>query len=179
MLTLLQPCTVRDFMNYVKYVEHSAENLQFFLWYRDYCARFEQLPQSERALSPIWTAEKAEAEAAVNAGHNRSKHVEPGIAAVLKGTDFAEGGQGGVVTERADPFDTPPKSSVDEKRDPMSDYGSSMGDEKTVASSAHRTIASQAFDDAGMKWKPCKCLLRRAHLDAVLLTSHSHHAALS
>ncbi|KAK6437152.1 hypothetical protein LTR95_006647, partial [Oleoguttula sp. CCFEE 5521] len=30
------PCTTRDFMNYLKYIEYSAENLQFFLWYRDY-----------------------------------------------------------------------------------------------------------------------------------------------
>lgn len=26
-----QPCTTRDFMNYLKYIEYSAENLQFFL----------------------------------------------------------------------------------------------------------------------------------------------------
>lgn len=30
-LTLWQPMTVRDFMNYLVYVEHAAENLQFFL----------------------------------------------------------------------------------------------------------------------------------------------------
>lgn len=39
-------------MNYLKYVEYSAENLQFFLWYRSYVARWSQLPENESKLSP-------------------------------------------------------------------------------------------------------------------------------
>jgi hypothetical protein len=42
-------------MNFLKYIELSAENLQFFLWYRDYSKRFNELPASEKALSPEWT----------------------------------------------------------------------------------------------------------------------------
>ncbi|KAL1960516.1 hypothetical protein VTO42DRAFT_7815 [Malbranchea cinnamomea] len=49
------PCTVRDFMDYLLYVERAAENLQFFLWYRDYKRRFAHLPPSQRSLSPEWT----------------------------------------------------------------------------------------------------------------------------
>jgi len=45
-------------MNYLVYIEHSAENLQFFLWYRDYVARFARLPASEKALSSLWVDEK-------------------------------------------------------------------------------------------------------------------------
>lgn len=36
----LQPCSTRDFMSYLQHVEHAAENLQFYLWYRDYATRF-------------------------------------------------------------------------------------------------------------------------------------------
>ena len=50
-------------MNYLKYIELSAENLQFFLWYRDYVSRFDGLPANEKALSPEWTVEQAEVEA--------------------------------------------------------------------------------------------------------------------
>ena len=50
-------------MNYLVYIEHSAENLQFFLWYRDYLKRFDELPPNERALAPEWSAEQAEMDA--------------------------------------------------------------------------------------------------------------------
>jgi hypothetical protein len=39
-------------MDYLFYIEHNAENLQFFLWYKDYCQRFEALPEREKSLSP-------------------------------------------------------------------------------------------------------------------------------
>ncbi|EEQ91673.2 hypothetical protein RJZ56_001076 [Blastomyces dermatitidis] len=48
------PCTLRDFMNYLKYVERNAENLQFFLWYRDYSRRFALIADNQRQLSPEW-----------------------------------------------------------------------------------------------------------------------------
>lgn len=39
-------------MDYLIYVEHSAENLQFYLWYHDYVRRWNALSNSEQALSP-------------------------------------------------------------------------------------------------------------------------------
>lgn len=50
----LPPCTLSDFMDYMVYVAHDAENLQFYLWLRDYTARFNALRSEERALSPEW-----------------------------------------------------------------------------------------------------------------------------
>ena len=44
-------------MNFLKYIELSAENLQFYLWFRDYSKRYNELPDSEKALSPEWTSE--------------------------------------------------------------------------------------------------------------------------
>ncbi|KAF2404287.1 hypothetical protein EJ06DRAFT_469581 [Trichodelitschia bisporula] len=54
------PMTARDFMHFAKYVEHSAENLQFFLWFKDFAGRFEALTENERKLAPEWTREQTE-----------------------------------------------------------------------------------------------------------------------
>jgi len=141
-------------MNYLKYIEHSAENLQFFLWFRDYSARFDKLPASEKSLAPQWTQAHVEAEASGNAP-TRPKRMEPEIAAILKDTDFADSHRKPGM-DKVDPFTTPSKSSEDESRENGSDYSSYMSNEKTLASShVHSSVAEQAFDDAGMKWKPC------------------------
>jgi hypothetical protein len=47
-------------MDYLVYIEHSAENLQFYLWYRDYVRRWNSLPTSQRALSPKLQPEPAD-----------------------------------------------------------------------------------------------------------------------
>ncbi len=47
-------------MDYLLYIEHSAENLQFYLWYRDYIRRWNALPASQRALSPRLQPEPAD-----------------------------------------------------------------------------------------------------------------------
>ena len=80
-------------MNYLIYIEHAAENLQFFLWYRDYVKRFDAMPASERALAPVWTMEQAEAEAMINQNNQSTlgpKTVSAETAAVFKGTDVSE-----------------------------------------------------------------------------------------
>lgn len=43
-------------MNYLLYVEHSAENLQFYMWHQNYVQRFNKAPESDRKLAPEWTA---------------------------------------------------------------------------------------------------------------------------
>lgn len=168
-------------MNYLKYVEHTAENLQFFMWYRDYCTRFEQLPESEKVLSPVWTKAQMDAEAA-GAQSTRPKRVNPAVAEVLKGTDFAEGTPMAAEADKKDPFNTPPKTpSLYEKRDAMSsEYASTYGDEKTLASTmANSNRADEAFDDAGMKWKPCKPHYEYfAYLFDTADMCHSYRAAL-
>jgi len=39
-------------MDYLYYVEHEAESLQFFLWYYDYMQRWSKLLPRQKALSP-------------------------------------------------------------------------------------------------------------------------------
>ncbi|KAL8901662.1 MAG: hypothetical protein Q9192_000421 [Flavoplaca navasiana] len=52
----LPPCALQDFMDYLVYVSHDAENLQFWIWLNAYSSRFYTLPPSEQALSPPWSA---------------------------------------------------------------------------------------------------------------------------
>ncbi|KUJ18357.1 uncharacterized protein LY89DRAFT_46694 [Mollisia scopiformis] len=50
----LPPCSLNDFMDYLIYVEYNAENLQFYLWYKDYTKRFNALPEKDKVLSKEW-----------------------------------------------------------------------------------------------------------------------------
>lgn len=43
-------------MDYLIYISHDAENLQFWIWLNAYSTRFYDLPASEQALSPPWSA---------------------------------------------------------------------------------------------------------------------------
>ena len=150
-------------MNYLKYIEFSAENLQFFLWFKDYVQRFDQLPKSEQALAPIWSVEQAEADATANTT-KPSKRSNAAVSEALKGTDFADG-----KTQGSDPFTTPAKTpSLEEKRDVMSEYGSSNGEFSQNTKSTHHTVASGAFEEAGMKWKPFTMQPYRDEIDRVI-----------
>ena len=46
-------------MEYLVYVAHDAENLQFYLWLSDYTKRFHAISARERMLSPIWSADQS------------------------------------------------------------------------------------------------------------------------
>ncbi|KAL2131628.1 hypothetical protein VTI74DRAFT_4812 [Chaetomium olivicolor] len=92
------PCTLRDFMNYLIYVERSAENLQFFLWYRDYARRFRDAKTADLALAPEWTqAMEDEAVARIKKEHADKVRRPPSrdAAAIFKGTDFEKAVEGG------------------------------------------------------------------------------------
>ena len=157
---LSQPCTTRDFMNYLIYIEHAAENLQFFLWYRDYTKRFAELPASERCLAPEWTKDKAEAEE--RAAQNNPvlpKKVSPETAIAFKGTDFAPPSVS-VVEYGSNPFHTPPRTPVPQDGRESTLGGSDWGDDGSTLKSSHKSNyqkkAANAFEAADVKLQPCK-----------------------
>lgn len=149
------PCTTRDFMNYLKYIEHSSENLQFFLWYRSYVERFANLPDSEKVLSPEWTMAQADAEQVISQQVRRQK-VNPVIAEAFKGTKFDKRSPQVASSDRGHTSDSYSSSpSSDEKRDFDSEYGTSFGDARTmVDGSIYAAKAEEAFEGAGLQWKP-------------------------
>ena len=143
-------------MNYLIYIEHAAENLQFFLWYRDYLKRFDALPASEKALAPVWTVEQAEAEANAIQNPTATKMVSPETAAVFKGTDFAPA-KSSVVEVKKNPFNTPPMTPSTERESVLqSDTWSEMGSTFATSNKSYQQKAGDAFQGADLKWQPCK-----------------------
>ncbi|TLS22902.1 uncharacterized protein PpBr36_06340 [Pyricularia pennisetigena] len=51
------PLSLSEFMDYLIYIEHNAENLQFFLWYSDYVQRWSRLSRRQKSASPPWSTE--------------------------------------------------------------------------------------------------------------------------
>ncbi|MCJ1447634.1 MAG: hypothetical protein MMC23_008145 [Stictis urceolatum] len=139
-------------MNYLIYIEHAAENLQFFLWYKDYLKRFEALPEREKALAqPI--AAKSE-EAMTPRGPPRKPKISPEAAKAFDGTAFAPII---VVSEKPpNPFEDDARSSI--TRPSLSRPGSRWDDETTTLQSStranHQQSAASAYEAAEVKLQP-------------------------
>ncbi|EPS38141.1 hypothetical protein H072_8117 [Dactylellina haptotyla CBS 200.50] len=52
------PCSIVDLLNYLRFIEHSPEHLEFYLWHEDYVKRFDALTEEEKARSPAWESTK-------------------------------------------------------------------------------------------------------------------------
>lgn len=133
-------------MNYLIYIEHAAENLQFFLWYRDYTRRFHAAPASETALAPEWT-QAMEEDAIARIQKDAVSKVKRGptttVMSIFQGTDFEKTLEIHLDAVR-DPFSTPPGSSA-------GDGASFSGSEVTLP----MRQAREAFYTAGAE-RPCK-----------------------
>ena len=152
----LQPCTLREFMDFSKYIERNPENLQFYLWHRDYLKRFDNLPDSERNLAPEWTVERANAEAEAARLEEKPKKVNPTAAAVLKGTDFdTKPGKAAVSDVHPDPFKDPPQTPKTE-RDSMapSNAGGDHDTSTLVTPMNPSKTAAAAFESVNVP-QPC------------------------
>lgn len=134
----------------MKYIEHDAENLQFYLWCRSYTERFRRLPESEKALSPEWALAKTEAD--VNAIHHQLPKMNPAIMAALAGTDFEKTPR---INVQEDPFGgdwnsmRSPSGNKDEKGVIVTTVVHSPRLDKSMTEKA-----KEAFDDAGIQWAP-------------------------
>ncbi|TFB03228.1 hypothetical protein CCMA1212_004712 [Trichoderma ghanense] len=149
------PMAIRDFMNYLVYVEHAAENLQFYLWFKSYEKRFAEATSSEVALSPEWTqAMEDEVVARVRKEQVEKMRREPAAtAAIFEGTDFEK--QAG--DRKGNPFNTPPRSA-----NAVSDHDSlaaswealtvgGNSNTHTTSTASSKTLAADAFQTAGAR----------------------------
>ena len=154
-------------MNYLIYIEHAAENLQFFLWFRDYSKRFSDLPEGERRLAPEWTVEQAEAEAMANQNNtNSTKFVSAETAAVFKGTDFAPP-MSSVVEVKGNPFSTPPRTPTKERESfahSENNWSESASTVNSSFKSSYQKKAAGAFEAADLKLQPCEQYVRLLYL---------------
>jgi hypothetical protein len=122
-------------MNYLIYIEHAAENLQFYLWYRDYLKRFYELPKREQDLAPQWTAQMLDATTtAAQAEKNAASKLDVNAPDMFK--DTAKG-----------------RESVS-----RSDYGWDNDSTPTLNRAAkvnYRKLAAAAYAAADVKVEPC------------------------
>ncbi|KAJ2894260.1 hypothetical protein MKZ38_007794 [Zalerion maritima] len=151
------PLTLRDFLNFLLYKEHSAENLQFYLWYQDYVKRFSQAPYADLALAPEWTKEKEDEVAAVLLKEaHRGMRKAPAVAKTMfSGTDFEKKPitEPQISLDKAaggDPFATPPQTPRGERKEEeyeLSPMLSPVSCAPTMAT--YRSQADDAFAAAG------------------------------
>lgn len=147
---------LRDFMNYLIYIEHAAENLQFFLWYKDYEKRFGEANVSDISLSPEWTqAMEDEAMARVRREQADKMKKEPAAAvAIFKGTDFEKN----AGSKGSNPFNTPPRSANGVPDGDLTWDGETIDASSNMFSVSHgnsRTQVAEAFQAVGAM-APCK-----------------------
>lgn len=146
-------------MNYLVYVERSAENLQFYLWYKDYTKRFASLPQSDLVLSPEWTEKQGTTKAKHGAKAPKSLGIT--VESMLKEGDISP------AQLSPNPFNTPPPSicgddkSISSSTVITSDPGPTSTNSKLTA----REVAAEAFENAD-RLQPCmfSLLIPRASL---------------
>ena len=146
-------------MDFLRYIEYDAENLQFFIWYRDYCRRFDELPEREKKLAPVWTAEQALAEKTSAEKEKLPKKLASSAADVLKGTDFDPNARTGMPEAAPNPFNTPPRTPSASAADYDSMAPSTIGysDDATTLRAGtidHSKRTEAAFEDAGTL-QPC------------------------
>lgn len=106
-------------MNFLLYIENSAENLQFYLWFRDYVRRFDQLPENEKKLSPKWIPEPSKPKIAptkttshVDMTLEEKQKADQEVSAAIKGSDFDPQVKPKVSEVGYNPFNTPPRTPI-------------------------------------------------------------------
>jgi hypothetical protein len=148
------PVTVRDFMNFLKYVEHSAENLQFYLWFKDYVMRFEALPAGERSLSLEWTQAQEEAENVAYRAQLKQKPLNLEANEILKAQNLATDKET-PTSENQNPF-TDSRDTSSRGSKPEDELGSIIHPVNGCHSTktGHSYGAEAAFEEAGCKFQP-------------------------
>lgn len=158
-------------MDFLRYIEYDAENLQFYLWYRDYCKRFAELPESEQNLAKEWTPEQALAEKNNAEKEKLPKKIAPEAAAALKGTDFDPQTKVMIPEAVPNPFNTPPRTPSATDRDSVAP--STVGWSEDGSTLPHGTLnygkkTQAAFDEAGAL-QPCMFVERRMSVPVPML----------
>ena len=133
-------------MDYLVYIEYNAENLQFYLWYKDYVRRFNALDENKRALSPEWTPESADVpNLAKDSEKEPKKKAKRETIAGMMETGY-DAKTATLFSEKENPT-SPTRSTL---KDNGSIVAPSISDATTLAPSTAEVTAQ-----AGLKWQPC------------------------
>ncbi|ESZ94790.1 hypothetical protein SBOR_4809 [Sclerotinia borealis F-4128] len=132
------PMTVREFMNYLEYIEHAPENLQFFLWFRDYTLRFEKSKPSNPFSTPPTTA-TSERKDFASEYHNDS------AVRFCDGVDDER-----PINQIKSIMNSPPQFIAPWETD-FDKEGSSLMEVPSSAQDSYRVVAEQTFIRSGVK----------------------------
>lgn len=141
-------------MQYLVYIEHNAENLQFYLWHKDYAQRFSNLPASEQALSPEYAppreaiAQPAPAVSRPIVSRANKNFVEKTFVAEEV---LAKEMQSNRLES---PFATPPMTPRGTDNVTPFMTNNTMNAESLIGIN-HKQAAADAFDKVDVKWQPC------------------------
>lgn len=155
-------------MNYLLYVEHAAENLQFYLWLRDYEKRWQELPQADQELSPPWDSASVIPEAQTPASIPKTEAARSAqkiLAQSELGTKSKPTGAGAfpgnasasfLPPGSANPFNTPPRTpnkSLDGDT-PTTEIMPWDAASAPVKTPHYTETAADAFAAVDIKWQP-------------------------
>lgn len=125
-------------MDYLLYVSHDAENLQFWLWLQDYTQRFYAAPRSEQALSPLWV----DMETSQPDGNASDRPLRSADKSKFDVSEY--------------------EIKLDLTESPLSPVSSAQFDKQSFISavaSSNRTVADSLEDanaQSGLKWQGCR-----------------------
>jgi hypothetical protein len=137
-------------MDYLVYVEYNAENLQFFLWYRDYVRRFDALPEKEKIPSPEWIPEATDLPDLSHdpeMGEKKRTKRDTLATAMDRGYDSKTA----ALLDDESEFQTTPTS-------PGRHISVMKGNGSTIAFSVSESMTpstAELTSQAGLKWQPC------------------------
>ncbi|TID27624.1 regulator of G protein-like protein [Venturia nashicola] len=154
----LPPATLEDFMDYLIYVAHDAETLQFYLWLKEYRKRYASLRREEQALSPEWQARPVEDRKLTQ------KKEGTGSSGAFPVVDKeSEMRMKDLSRAAKDVFDEPPMSPTATATDYESFITKSVDSQKTFQE--HSDDANTAV---GLKWQPFTCQPFRSEIAKVV-----------
>lgn len=142
-------------MNYLLYIEFAAENLQFYMWFRDYAKRFNGSPDHEKSLAPPADCEKQDPDGIASPKSPKMPRVVTRevatVATILAGTDFATPGT--QAEKSANTFETVEMLDSASTRSPWDDDVSTL---KSSKRTDYRTLAATAYESADVRAQPCE-----------------------
>jgi hypothetical protein len=135
-------------MDYLIYIEHNAENLQFFLWYRDYERRFYDLPGKERVLSPEWIPETKEVPKLAKDPEKEAMKAKRNGPNALNDIGYDSRGAALFTEDR--------ELAAAEDRQASVFCDSRSTTDPSVSDVTSTPTLAEATAQAGLKWQPCR-----------------------
>lgn len=155
------PMTCRDFMRYLVYVEHCAENLQFYLWFKDYEKRFTELSKCERDLSPQYIPVPTEPLSPPGLSVKdkivkQSQQTEQFICNAFNSSDLSDPSAVGMNPKAEMELNTPPRtaSSSAAWKENYTCVALTKDGSIGLRNLDYKQVTAQAFEKANLKWQP-------------------------